>query len=212
MSRNTVALVSPSRNVRIRPGCSSTYQRPSGAWNAPVIELNVRPHIARTRLTCGIVVATVGAGVGAVVGDGVGEGEAVGLAVGVGVGVGLGLGVAVARGVEAAASGVGDADGAATGVAVHAHASTRTTTSASRRAPTTFTVSTLRRPYRCDPPRRSQSGDKMMGMKAMNKLTPEETRVIVNKGTERPFTGAYDDFFVEGTYVCRRCETPLYVS
>src|SRR6266699_2269478 len=49
-------------------------------------------------------------------------------------------------------------------------------------------------------------------MKALNKLTPEETRVIVNKGTERPFTGAYDDFFAEGTYVCRRCEAPLYVS
>ena len=46
----------------------------------------------------------------------------------------------------------------------------------------------------------------------LNKLTPEETRVIVNKGTERPFTGEYDEFFVEGTYVCRRCETPLYVS
>jgi methionine-R-sulfoxide reductase len=51
-----------------------------------------------------------------------------------------------------------------------------------------------------------------MEMKALNKLSPEEARVIVNKGTERPFTGEYDDFFVEGTYVCRRCETPLYVS
>ena len=49
-------------------------------------------------------------------------------------------------------------------------------------------------------------------MKALNTLTPEEARVIVHKGTERPFTGEYDDFFVEGTYVCRRCETPLYVS
>src|SRR5207249_8409367 len=125
MSRNTVALVSPSRNVRIRPGCSSTYQRPSGAWNAPVIELNVSPPIARTRLICGIVAATVGAAVGAVVGARVGEGEAVGLAAGVGVGVGLGLGVAAARGVEAAASAVGDADGAPRGVAEHAHASTR---------------------------------------------------------------------------------------
>ena len=46
----------------------------------------------------------------------------------------------------------------------------------------------------------------------LNQLTPEETRVIVNKGTEGPFTGEYDDFFVEGTYVCRRCEAPLYVS
>ena len=49
-------------------------------------------------------------------------------------------------------------------------------------------------------------------MGTLNQLTPEETRVIVNKGTELPFTGAYDDFFAEGTYVCRRCEVPLYVS
>ena len=49
-------------------------------------------------------------------------------------------------------------------------------------------------------------------MKALNKLTSDETRVIVNKGTEYPFTGEYDDFFLEGTYVCRRCEAPLYTS
>ena len=46
----------------------------------------------------------------------------------------------------------------------------------------------------------------------MNKLTSEEERVIVRKGTERPFTGAYDDFFEDGTYMCRQCEAPLYVS
>ncbi len=46
----------------------------------------------------------------------------------------------------------------------------------------------------------------------MRTLTPEEERVIVGKGTEPPFTGEYDDFFVEGTYVCRRCETSLYTS
>ena len=46
----------------------------------------------------------------------------------------------------------------------------------------------------------------------LNPLTPEEERVLVRKGTERPFTGAYDDFFEPGTYVCRRCDTPLYVS
>ena len=49
-------------------------------------------------------------------------------------------------------------------------------------------------------------------MKTMNQLTPQEAYVIENKGTEPPFTGEYDDFFAEGTYVCRRCETPLYVS
>lgn len=45
-----------------------------------------------------------------------------------------------------------------------------------------------------------------------NKLTPEEERVIVNKGTETPFTGEYDDFFVDGIFICRRCEAPLFSS
>lgn len=45
-----------------------------------------------------------------------------------------------------------------------------------------------------------------------NELTPEEAYVILNKGTERPFTGEYDKHFIEGTYVCRQCESPLYSS
>ncbi|MDQ7814661.1 MAG: methionine-R-sulfoxide reductase [Patescibacteria group bacterium] len=46
----------------------------------------------------------------------------------------------------------------------------------------------------------------------MNRLTQEEERIIVGKGTEAPFSGEYDDFFLPGTYVCRRCGSPLYRS
>ena len=45
-----------------------------------------------------------------------------------------------------------------------------------------------------------------------NELTPVERYVIEGKGTEPPFTGEYDDFYEAGTYICRRCNTPLYRS
>lgn len=45
-----------------------------------------------------------------------------------------------------------------------------------------------------------------------NELTPEEERVIIYKGTERPYTGEYLDNKREGVYVCKRCGTPLYRS
>lgn len=45
-----------------------------------------------------------------------------------------------------------------------------------------------------------------------NKLTPEEKRVIINKGTEAPFSGEYDDFWHPGVYVCRQCNAELYKS
>lgn len=43
-------------------------------------------------------------------------------------------------------------------------------------------------------------------------LNAEETRVILEKGTERPFTGKYDDFFEGGYYTCKQCNKPLYRS
>jgi methionine-R-sulfoxide reductase len=45
-----------------------------------------------------------------------------------------------------------------------------------------------------------------------NELTAEERYVIEHKGTERPFTGEYDDFYEAGTYICRRCNAELYRS
>ena len=45
-----------------------------------------------------------------------------------------------------------------------------------------------------------------------HKLTKEEENVIVNKGTETPFTGKYFAFWKRGTYVCKRCGAKLYRS
>lgn len=45
-----------------------------------------------------------------------------------------------------------------------------------------------------------------------NPLNSEEQRVILNKGTERAFTGEYDKFYEDGIYICRQCEAPLYKS
>ena len=43
-------------------------------------------------------------------------------------------------------------------------------------------------------------------------LTPEQYRVARLKGTERPFTGQYNDSKAEGTYVCVCCGQPLFAS
>jgi peptide-methionine (R)-S-oxide reductase len=43
-----------------------------------------------------------------------------------------------------------------------------------------------------------------------NKLTSDESDVIISKGTEAPFSGEYDNFYKDGTYVCRRCNLPLF--
>ncbi|MBN2312537.1 MAG: bifunctional methionine sulfoxide reductase B/A protein [Sedimentisphaerales bacterium] len=46
----------------------------------------------------------------------------------------------------------------------------------------------------------------------VKKLTPEEERVILHKGTERPFSGQYVNHFEDGTYTCKQCGATLFDS
>ena len=46
----------------------------------------------------------------------------------------------------------------------------------------------------------------------LNPLTEAEKRVIIYKGTDRPYTGEYTDKFEGGTYLCRQCDAALYRS
>ena len=55
----------------------------------------------------------------------------------------------------------------------------------------------------------SLGGDEIM---KFNELTTEEERVIVHKGTEQPFTGKFYNYSENGTYLCKRCDAPLFRS
>ena len=46
----------------------------------------------------------------------------------------------------------------------------------------------------------------------VDKLNPEEERIITHKGTERPFTGKYYNHKEAGTYTCKQCGAPLFRS
>jgi methionine-R-sulfoxide reductase len=46
----------------------------------------------------------------------------------------------------------------------------------------------------------------------LNQLNPFEKSVILDKGTEAPFTGEYTNHDAEGYYLCKQCELPLYTS
>ena len=46
----------------------------------------------------------------------------------------------------------------------------------------------------------------------MKQLTEEEKRVIVQKGTEAPYSGKYYNFKESGTYICKKCGAELYKS
>ena len=45
-----------------------------------------------------------------------------------------------------------------------------------------------------------------------NVLNAEEERIIVYKGTEYPGTGKFNKHYETGSYICRRCDAPLYMS
>ncbi|PHN06661.1 methionine-R-sulfoxide reductase [Flavilitoribacter nigricans] len=45
-----------------------------------------------------------------------------------------------------------------------------------------------------------------------NELEGTEANVILKKGTERPFTGAYHDFKGKGVFICKQCNLPLFRS
>lgn len=46
----------------------------------------------------------------------------------------------------------------------------------------------------------------------MKKLNEEEAMVILNKGTEAPFSGKYNNFYEKGIYLCKQCGSKLYRS
>lgn len=51
-----------------------------------------------------------------------------------------------------------------------------------------------------------------MSEEGYNQLNENEKRVIIDKGTERPFTGEFNDHYVNGIYMCKQCNAPLYNS
>ena len=44
------------------------------------------------------------------------------------------------------------------------------------------------------------------------KLTAEEQHIIIDKGTEQPFSGEYNSHRLSGVYTCKQCSTPLYTA
>lgn len=58
----------------------------------------------------------------------------------------------------------------------------------------------------------AQTLEQMTEQDWKEKLTPEEYYILREKGTERPFSGTYNDFFEKGYYVCAACGNKLFES
>lgn len=49
-------------------------------------------------------------------------------------------------------------------------------------------------------------------MSRYHSLSEEEQAILLHKHTERPGTGLYNQHSREGVFVCKQCDTPLYLS
>jgi methionine-R-sulfoxide reductase len=80
--------------------------------------------------------------------------------------------------------------------------------------PPTRSASVKEAPMNNASPAASSSGETVARTDAEWKkiLTPEQYRVLRQKGTERPFTGEYDATFEPGTYACAACGLELFPS
>ena len=46
----------------------------------------------------------------------------------------------------------------------------------------------------------------------LDELSPEEFNILRKKGTEYPYSGKFNNHYEEGTYLCKGCGAPLYLS
>ena len=51
-----------------------------------------------------------------------------------------------------------------------------------------------------------------MKEKYIRHLDEDERSILLDGGTEAPFTGKYNDFYLNGVYVCKSCDSPLFYS